>query len=968
MKECEQKMMDYAEDRRILKQAIEENRLVVFVGAGVSFNSGIPLWNTAVEQINDKLETALSVENDVLKIPQIYYNERGQKEYFDLIQEIFKYKDKEINKLHERIVKLRPYCIITTNYDDFIERAFIKNGEFLDVIEKDSDIAYSRNNRMIIKMHGSFKQENIVLKEDDYLNYSENFPLIETFVKALVAKNIVLFIGYSYNDSDTRQIFGWVKNILGNNFQRSYYLDANSNFDLALNNYYKNLGINSLYARECAQIVCTEGEIYENTIKFLDFIIEDVNETDVESIVYTRARYFEDLNYILSQYIPLIFSGTRVNVTEGFLYADDPETEKLFTSLNDEKAVAESKKLSTIRSTLNKTKVMKACIREEHSFKSKVLCNFDSVQNDEIYDYIDKQNFLGLQKHIDSVQTDINNQEKMKIAYGLLQLGDYKKCYESLKNISTSSKQQQNYVDYFLSEFNRLHVAEIWNLREYLNSNQWLRSEIKAIDLSDILYSNFGKGKNENKYLRDLESFSLMYVTLTKVTQISYGVEKDTATNFIGGCASGKIDLLEDTIRDFYNYLKYNHLMIDGYSEVKAVFKQYIDASLYSHSKEEKETQDEVFSSGKNIVLKEVSPLFVIILCKYIDKSTLSELIEKNGIKKIILNKEATEVLFEILNNYKEAIENKIEVSKISDKILVIMEIISFANIESEKFKLTFNILSSFIERDVFTFTDYRELNKVIITLYRNNSDIFVRESVVGIIEAVCKGFEKKNWDEVELKYVKILFGNLSHIQKNLFPEEIMEDCYSDIVLNKRYVDILPDLFLIASEKQKMKIKDQIDQELKKEDFNPELYCDAVNAKIILKSNEYENRLFEEVQKLYDIKSNSVGRSFPDNLENILIDCINLFLSDNLFSCEKLEPYLKEYPNLEFIYDMENFDYEKFKISWFEKQNEGLKKQIVENKCAKEKIKRIYQEAFKSNDYNESMITNYFEYLVDDDK
>ena len=37
----------------------------------------------------------------------------------------------------------------------------------------------------IIKMHGDFEHDNFVLKEDDYLSYSENFKLIETYIKSL---------------------------------------------------------------------------------------------------------------------------------------------------------------------------------------------------------------------------------------------------------------------------------------------------------------------------------------------------------------------------------------------------------------------------------------------------------------------------------------------------------------------------------------------------------------------------------------------------------------------------------------------------------------------------------------------------------------------------------------------------------------------------------------------------------------
>jgi len=51
-------MMDYSESRRIIKQAILDNKLVVFAGAGVSVNSGIPLWSEAVKLIHRNLENA----------------------------------------------------------------------------------------------------------------------------------------------------------------------------------------------------------------------------------------------------------------------------------------------------------------------------------------------------------------------------------------------------------------------------------------------------------------------------------------------------------------------------------------------------------------------------------------------------------------------------------------------------------------------------------------------------------------------------------------------------------------------------------------------------------------------------------------------------------------------------------------------------------------------------------------------
>ena len=74
-------MTDYNEEKRILRQAISQKKLVVFVGAGLSMDSGMPSWGKAINNIAQKL--SLPIENikseDYLKIPQYYYNSRGKK-------------------------------------------------------------------------------------------------------------------------------------------------------------------------------------------------------------------------------------------------------------------------------------------------------------------------------------------------------------------------------------------------------------------------------------------------------------------------------------------------------------------------------------------------------------------------------------------------------------------------------------------------------------------------------------------------------------------------------------------------------------------------------------------------------------------------------------------------------------------------------------------------------------------------
>ena len=90
------------------------------------------------------------------------------------------------NIIDEIIVKLQPEHIITTNYDHLLENVNDPRVSKYAVITKDDDILSKKGRNYIIKMHGDIDDiQNIVLKEDDYLNYSQNHIIIETFIKSL---------------------------------------------------------------------------------------------------------------------------------------------------------------------------------------------------------------------------------------------------------------------------------------------------------------------------------------------------------------------------------------------------------------------------------------------------------------------------------------------------------------------------------------------------------------------------------------------------------------------------------------------------------------------------------------------------------------------------------------------------------------------------------------------------------------
>ena len=82
----------YTEFKRTIRKAMKNNQLALFIGAGVSINSGMPSWQNAVETIGKRLGIEQVANTDFLKIPQYYYNANGKQAYNSLMQEIFKYR------------------------------------------------------------------------------------------------------------------------------------------------------------------------------------------------------------------------------------------------------------------------------------------------------------------------------------------------------------------------------------------------------------------------------------------------------------------------------------------------------------------------------------------------------------------------------------------------------------------------------------------------------------------------------------------------------------------------------------------------------------------------------------------------------------------------------------------------------------------------------------------------------------
>ncbi len=252
-----------------IRKAHNESYLSIFAGAGISAESKLPKWGDLIHELQKCLYGDTKKNEDYLVLAEKFYNQFGESFYYQTLKSLIPDSTKK-NDLHLGIVKLNIKNLITTNWDNLFEQAINEEGRFFNIIKSDKDIGSSTGFAKFIKMHGSLDENNIVFKEQDYLEYSNNFPLIENYIKGVFSTDTVILLGYSLSDQNVKQIISWV-NSHSKSVKPIYFIKTAKEFDRIEFEFYKNKNIHILYTQELFE---KKGH-YEELLSFLKEIKKD---------------------------------------------------------------------------------------------------------------------------------------------------------------------------------------------------------------------------------------------------------------------------------------------------------------------------------------------------------------------------------------------------------------------------------------------------------------------------------------------------------------------------------------------------------------------------------------------------------------------------------------------------------------------------------------------------------------------
>jgi hypothetical protein len=218
-----------------LTNAIKNNKLILFVGAGLSKNNGFPDWNNILlsflKEHNKDIEKSdayiNALKNEIITPLQLLEKLKNEKllilEYFEKILNI-KNLDSDLHKILLKITNK----FVTTNFDKLIEH----NTKINTIITHDSTFNLQKIGTIeefIIKLHGDVSRiDNCIIFEEQYRKLYNDEQLAPFKLKSLLADYNFLFLGFSFNDPYVEELFNYISKLL-DGFSPKHYIVSTNN-------------------------------------------------------------------------------------------------------------------------------------------------------------------------------------------------------------------------------------------------------------------------------------------------------------------------------------------------------------------------------------------------------------------------------------------------------------------------------------------------------------------------------------------------------------------------------------------------------------------------------------------------------------------------------------------------------------------------------------------------------------------
>ncbi len=933
----------YEEEIERILDASQKNALTFFVGAGVSALSGAPAWNDLINAICDALGRKKKSEyssDEYLRIPQMYYYSLGDNHntYYKFIEKQLNSSKLVPNSIHREMLNLNPSSFITTNFDSLLEDAATQYCQSFKVIARDEDVPRIFGDRFILKLHGDFQNDNFVLKEEDYLNYSENFKLMETLAKSIFSTNTVVFIGYSLNDYNIRLILNWVKTLLKENFRSPIFLYTGSHTLSPEELLYQNS--KGLTVIECNKLSPLSDNYPARYQSFFDvlrahskFSVEGKSEDEAFEMLYQLLRPLDSLSALrIEDVSKKLYPNVSIS-DGGVIYLREKNIlMKKFFSINqlsdserDSLPKDIKKQYHCILSVFKKARITD--VINNHKWSCFVTDEIPFADKSCIlFDYSLMYKFTA--REYKSVKYNY------KKAYYLTRLKQYDKAFYLFSDVAKESYKANNYLFYYLAEANCINLR-----RTMENTNRWYRcydmNQINALSPNDLEVENLFRRlpvEFRNKYdsLRDIHSASLLYRYAYNAfidgQKLQHAIEANTIE--YGLTSNEKVTY---RINDYLHFLLGNGISDDMFIEYKTAVKYLMSLLVYKYSMQKKialNSRALPDNAACEVYFDEID--FYCFISYFSDKE-IKALFNKHHVIEIeFQHMELVEcAISNLIEYYEFAVkksENNLDVIGLQIQIKNCITLLRYVRISQD----LVNRICTFILSH-----EFREIHiddKIMFLVYQLERKNMFSETTSRIVEDTLISYIDKHIAALKdggafdllstttninyFSLVHFIYPTGSHRVSRKLSMRISKIISDDI--SQLYPHIEQHYYLYVSKYQMKKIISWANKKLL-ESFNFDLFvllveCDAHISTLLV--DRLKLFLRNKISVVQSNPSNSNAIVFPSRRPYEELVQVGYWCLINVLKSNDFKDFLGISPEFDFLCEYTQFDFNKFDVSW----------------------------------------------------
>lgn len=720
-----------------IKKSIKENSLILFVGAGISANSNLPTWGELIQSFKEELNLPDDNSDDYPRVAQYYYDTFGKNRYTKKIEEVFSSKGiSKPNELHTLIEKIAPEHIITTNYDSLLEDQFESGLLKYNVVAEDKDIPYTIPGRYLIKMHGDLNKNNIVLKEEDYLDYASNFPMISNLIQTLIMNHTLLFVGYSLKDSTFKTIFRLVQNAFKSDakFAYLYIPEKPSTFE---RDFYKKQGVIVFSNDRCSddgeEVSEGQNKKFLNTKKFLEDLSFDENRTlDNVDGLWGQLAFFNRLSFIdsrdFSRYSALKKRASNWN--DGYRWFGNDKS------------------------------------------------RFEVEGHEELRDMVKKKSLLNHFLDIDfEERRDLKINGFLMEAFELYEEKQYSLAKAKFRELANTAFRQKDYFNFLVCEFNFQRIPINLFEEAPIYAEPLYSGELNELT-EQIINSVTGDEKKIVEFFRDsILNLNFLYRKLETINELFDKIREEHENYRRGGQSfNNHLYNAEFEVKNLYNFIKLNCLCVEHYKMFKSIINRYLEMLLLSYDNSCVKHVKSI-SDGTASLIRELDLDDVQLILPSIDFKVLNLFFRNCSFSKIKVTEEAKEFLFNRITYLQEKVK-----SHVDGNLHDLRNLLNFLPLVDD---IDVSRIINILDSQTLYFNLDKEIKRLIKIVLENESTIsnnLLKSKIVEIVN----------------KHLNIILENNFSLYHSAYPfySQLLKYCSTEeetarVVLEKLNIDIL---------------------------------------------------------------------------------------------------------------------------------------------------------------------------------